>query len=149
MTDNLALQTGRTLIEWYPVLDATGLEKHTALMDFLKREHGVSHGFANMIALGYRSRGVSQEADDLVEAQYSGAKSALRPIHDRLVEIVRGFGDDVEIAPKKTEGVAAAQTAVRAHRAGEREARAAGRAVEGRTRDGSAAGLGLRCARTR
>ena len=101
MADNLALQTGRTLEEWYPVLEATGLEKHTALMDFLKREHGVSHGFANTIALGYRSRGVSLEADDLVDAQYAGAKAALRPINDRLVELVRGFGTDVEIAPKR------------------------------------------------
>jgi hypothetical protein len=102
VTDNLALQTGRTLEEWYPVLDATGLEKHSELMAVLKQEHGVSHGFANMIVLGYRSRGVSQEADDLVDAQYAGAKAAMRPIHDRLVEVVRGFGADVEIAPKKT-----------------------------------------------
>ncbi len=101
MTDNLALQTGRTLEDWYPVLEATGLEKHTELMNHLKSEHGVSHGFANTIALGYRSRGVSLEDDDLVDAQYAGAKAALRPINDRLVEIVRGFGDDVEIAPKR------------------------------------------------
>jgi hypothetical protein len=62
----------------------------------------VSHGFANTIVLGFRSRGVSQEGDDLVDAQYAGAKAAVRPIHDRLVEVARGFGSDVEVAPKKT-----------------------------------------------
>ena len=102
MADNLAQQTGRTLVEWYPVLEATGLEKHTELMNVLKQDHGVSHGFANTIVLGYRSRGVSQEGDDLVDAQYAGAKAAMRPIHDRLVEIAREFGADVEVAPKKT-----------------------------------------------
>jgi hypothetical protein len=37
-----------------------------------------------------------------LDAQYAGAKVGLRPIHDRLVEVARGFGSDVEVAPKKT-----------------------------------------------
>ena len=101
MTDNLAVQTGRSLEEWYPILDATGLEKHTELMNVLKEQHGVSHGFANTIVLGYRSRGTSQDPEDLVAAQYAGAKEALRPLNDRLVEVARSFGDDVEVVPKK------------------------------------------------
>lgn len=101
MTDNLAAQTGRTLEAWYPILEGTGLAKHTELMNVLKQQHGVSHGFANTIVLGYRARGTSQDADDLVDAQYAGAKEALRPINDRLVEVARAFGDDVEVVPKK------------------------------------------------
>lgn len=102
MTDNLLSKTGRSLEDWFVVLDETGLEKHTELMNHIKQEYGVSHGFANTIVLHYRAQGTSQADDDLVNAQYQGAKAALRPIYDALIATISGFGDDVEIAPKKT-----------------------------------------------
>ena len=102
MIDNLPASTGRSLSEWYTVLDDSGLEKHTDLMNVLKSEHGVSHGYANGIVLQYRSRGISQSDDDLVATQYAGAKAALIPIYDALVAAVRSFGADVEVAPKKS-----------------------------------------------
>ena len=71
-------------------------------MNHLKQDHGVSHGFANGIVLQYRSRGTSQADDDLVDAQYQGAKAALRPVYDALIASISGFGDDVEVAVKKT-----------------------------------------------
>lgn len=102
MIANLSANTGKTLEEWFVVLDATGLDKHTALMNHLKQEHGVSHGFANGIVLQYRNRGVEQGDDALVDAQYTGPKATLRPLYDALIEAVSGFGADVEIAPKKS-----------------------------------------------
>jgi hypothetical protein len=39
---------------------------------------------------------------DLVEAQYTGQKAALRPIYTALIEKLRALGPDVEITPKKT-----------------------------------------------
>jgi predicted transport protein len=36
-----------------------------------------------------------------VDAQYSGAKSDLRPIYDAVLKLVNKFGKDVEVAPKK------------------------------------------------
>jgi predicted transport protein len=99
---NLQAQTGRTMPEWFAVLETTGLDKHTEIMNHLKSEHGVSHGFANGIALAYRSRGESSEDDDLVAAQYAGPKAALRPVYDALVAAAAALGDDVEIVPKKT-----------------------------------------------
>ena len=44
MIDNIPAKTGRTLDEWFAVLDDAGLEKHGAALSFLKSEHGVSHG---------------------------------------------------------------------------------------------------------
>ena len=32
---------------------------------------------------------------------FSGSKSGLKPIYDKLIEVVTRFGRDVEIAPKK------------------------------------------------
>ena len=72
---NLEKKTGRTMPQWFEVLSATGLEKHTELVDYLKNEHSVSHGFANGIALQYRSRAASDADTDLVERQYAGAKA--------------------------------------------------------------------------
>ncbi|MDJ0378846.1 DUF5655 domain-containing protein [Cryobacterium sp. PH31-L1] len=102
MIDNLPQNTGRNLTDWFTVLEATGLDKHTVLMNQLKTEHGVSHGFANFIVLQFRARGVSQTADALVDAQYIGAKAALRPVYDALIDAVTEFGSDVEVAPKKS-----------------------------------------------
>ena len=99
---NLQEKTGRSMLQWFEVLEATGLEKHTELMDYLKNEHSVSHGFANGIALQYRSRGASDADADLVDGQFAGAKAGLRPAYDRLVAAASALGDDVEIVPKKT-----------------------------------------------
>jgi hypothetical protein len=99
---NLQEKTGRTMPEWFALLETTGLEKHTEIMNWLKSEHGVSHGFANGIALQFRSRGDNPADNDLVDAQYAGRKAQLRPILDQIVSLARGFGDDVEVAPKKT-----------------------------------------------
>ncbi|MET0693843.1 MAG: DUF4287 domain-containing protein [Propionibacteriaceae bacterium] len=102
LIDNLPRNTGRSLEEWFVVLGGTGLEKHTELMNHLKQEHGVSHGFANAIVLHYRDQRSPAASEDLVAPQYAGAKGALRPIYDAIVEAVSRFGDDVEIAPKRT-----------------------------------------------
>ncbi|WP_353950447.1 DUF4287 domain-containing protein [Knoellia sp. S7-12] len=103
MIDNLPPKTGRSLEQWFTVLDDAGLAKHGEAMALLKTEHGVSHGFANLVVLLHRDRAAgAPSSDELVDAQYAGTKRALRPILDRLVEASKTFGDDVEIAPKKT-----------------------------------------------
>jgi predicted transport protein len=39
---------------------------------------------------------------ELVEAQYTGAKAALRPLYERILAEAVQLGDDVEVSPKKT-----------------------------------------------
>ncbi|HWM16337.1 MAG TPA: DUF4287 domain-containing protein [Microbacterium sp.] len=102
MIDNLPAKTGRDLDAWFAVVDATGFEKHGQILAFLKSDHGVSHGFANLIAARALARGQDLTGADLVDAQYQGRKAWLRPLYERLVSEVGAFGDDVEIAPKKT-----------------------------------------------
>jgi hypothetical protein len=99
---NLAEKTGHTMPEWIAVVAASGLTGHTEILRWLKGEHGLTHGFANGIAAAFRNRDASTEADDLVAAQYAGAKAALLPLYRRLVEEATALGDDVEVAPKKT-----------------------------------------------
>ncbi len=78
--------------------------KHGEIVKHLKQTHGITHGFANLIAhklLKSDAGSVSAEID-LVANQYSGEKAGLRPVYDTLISIVQGFGDDVEISPKKS-----------------------------------------------
>ena len=103
MIGNLPVKTGRSLEEWFVVLDSHPYEKHGQGMAFLKTEHGLSHGFANLIVARHRARAsVPASGLDLVDAQYAGSKVLLRPIYEGLVTAVREFGEDVEVAPKKT-----------------------------------------------
>lgn len=101
MLANLEAKTGKSLEEWVEIARGTGLGKHGQLVSALKKDHGLTHGYANLIAqksLG----GSSMDAapDDLVAGQYSGKKEGLRPIYDFLIEQVLAFGD-VDPSPKK------------------------------------------------
>ncbi|MFT7074944.1 MAG: hypothetical protein ACJA0P_000944 [Planctomycetota bacterium] len=102
MIANMKEKTGKTLPQWLAVAKKSGLAKHGELVKHLKADHGMTHGFANLVAHGHLKSGADSHApDDLVAAQYAGKKEALRPIHDALMAVVAKLGDDVEIAPKK------------------------------------------------
>lgn len=102
MIDNIPARTGRRLEEWFALLAAANPDTHGRAVAWLKSEHQVSHGFANLIVTMYRRGGEVGGPDDLVDAQFSGGKEALRPLYERVVEAARALGDDVEVAPKKT-----------------------------------------------
>ena len=102
MIANLPVKTGRSLEDWFVVLDAHPYEKHGEGLAFLKTQHGLSHGFANLIVAQHRARdSAPASGSELVDAQYAGPRAALRPMYERLVAVVREFGEDVQVAPKK------------------------------------------------
>ncbi len=101
---NIEAQTGKTLDELISSGLATGITKHKELHNFYAREYGLTYGNANVLAVFTRDRmkGAAGEEANFVDAQYADKKAALRPIYDALVAAVEGFGDDVELAPKRT-----------------------------------------------
>lgn len=102
MLANIKDKTGKPLADWLIVLKGAGLEKHGEMVKLLKSEHDVTHGFANLIVHEFRNQGAKPATEeDLVDTQYAGPKSELRPIYEALVGKIAGFGDDVEMAPKK------------------------------------------------
>ncbi|WP_171033119.1 DUF4287 domain-containing protein [Qipengyuania marisflavi] len=99
MFSNLPEKTGKTLAEWIALIGSEGLAKHGQIVTFLKSEHGVTHGFANLIA----SQALQgDQPDDPVAMQYSGPKAGLRAIYDEILRFCEGLGSDVEVAPKKS-----------------------------------------------
>lgn len=101
---NLERATGRSLEEWISVVRASGLEKHAEAVAMLKRDHGIGHGNANLIVVRARqaAAGGSSSEAELVDSHYAGRHAGLRPLYDVLIDRVRAFGADVELAPKKT-----------------------------------------------
>lgn len=102
MIDNMPEKTGKSLGQWLKIVAKSKLDKHGKIVTMLKADHGVGHGFANLIAQQHLSGGQTAGDDELVAAQYSGAKSGLRPIYDAVTAMVQKLGADVQVAPKKT-----------------------------------------------
>ena len=105
MVANMKSKTGKTLEQWLAVAKKTGAEKHGAIVKALKADHGLTHGYANLVAHKLLKSDAGSKADggtDLVAAQYAGPKADLKPIYDAIIKAARSFGRDVEVAPKKT-----------------------------------------------
>lgn len=100
MIDNMPEKTGKSLSEWKSLLKSKTFTKHSEAVNFLKKEHNVTHGFANTIVS--LSNDKNKTVDELLKEQYKG-KENLFPIYESLISIVKEFGDDVTVSPKKTE----------------------------------------------
>ncbi|MEM6344852.1 MAG: DUF5655 domain-containing protein [Bacteroidota bacterium] len=101
MEKGILEKTGKPLEHWIKVVKDSKIEKHKAIIDFLKSEHGFTHGFANFVSLKARKAdAASIDSTDLLANQYAG-KETLKPIYDKILSIVEGFGDDLSITPKK------------------------------------------------
>ena len=101
MIANFPDRTGRSLDDWVTLVRSTGPGRHGEIIKYLKTEHGMSHGFANMVALTALKDDAPAVSDDPADAIYAGGKAPLRTLHDEVVDIARSFGGDVELAPKK------------------------------------------------
>jgi len=102
---NIETRTGRSLAQLAALVRASGLTRHGEIRDLLKRDLGMGHGDANLVVHHVlQSDGASvasgKEPDEVLGEIYSGAKAALRPVHDAVMAAIAGLGD-FEIAPKK------------------------------------------------
>ncbi len=101
MEQGLFDKTGQPLSHWIEVVKKSGLDKHKAILDFLKTEHGFTHGFANFVALKARNADAGSIDDqELLRNQYKN-KEGLKPIFEQLTQVINGFGPDITQAPKK------------------------------------------------
>jgi hypothetical protein len=102
---NIEARYGRALPEWFGVIAASGLTKHTEVVAMLKADYGMAHGAAHRVSLLSRQPAEPEQApaspDELADGLYTGKKAALRPLHDELMAVVDALGADVTLVPKK------------------------------------------------
>lgn len=104
MIASLKEKTGKTIEQWVALGKKSGKVKHGELVSWLKAEHGITHGYANLIGhqtLKSDSGSKIAAGEDLVSEMFAGDKAALRPIFDALMKAILAFGTDIEQAPKK------------------------------------------------
>jgi hypothetical protein len=104
---NIEKRTGKPLAALAAIIRDSGLTKHGEIRDMLKRDLGMGHGDANtLVHYVLKSDGASaaqasgKTAATVLDEIYAGPKAHLRPIHDRIMAALEGFGP-FEIAPKK------------------------------------------------
>ncbi len=101
---NIEASTGRSLADWIAIIHRSGIEKHGQAVAMLKSDYGLGHGNANLLVTKAREAraGGAVAGDELVASHYAGRNADLRPMYDALIVVVRGFGADVELAPKQS-----------------------------------------------
>lgn len=105
---NIEKRTGKSLQELTLLVQASGLSRHAQLVAHLKSTLGLGHGDANTLAhmtlktdAASRVAAAEQAGVDVLDTLYTGAKAALRPLHDAVMAQLGQLGE-FEIAPKKT-----------------------------------------------
>ncbi len=103
-------KTGRTLDEWIALVQKSGPPTNKERREWLKAQYKLGTNSAWWIADRAEGKGLEdgdpaaylRSAAGYVEAMYAGPKSALRPLHDRILEMARKLGKDVKVCPCQT-----------------------------------------------
>lgn len=106
---SLPAKTGRDFDGWIALIreqamEMRGMTKHREISDWLKREYGLGHNAAFILTAEALKPAdyVAPTDEQIVDAQYAGAKATLRPILDRVRAYVETLGDDVRIEVRQT-----------------------------------------------
>jgi Domain of unknown function (DUF5655)/Domain of unknown function (DUF4287) len=107
---NMKPKTGRTLDEWVELVKKKGPAQQKDRNAWLKEKQGLGMVYAHIVAQYAEGKGAADHepegylaaAPGYVDAMYAGPKEALRPIHDRLVELGMKLGRDVRVCPCTT-----------------------------------------------
>jgi hypothetical protein len=106
----LPQKTGRSLEEWVALTKKSGPPTEKERREWLKKEHKLGTNSAAWIAERAAGKGTEEDSPDaylktaaeLVEAQYSGPRAALRPLYEQLLKLGSSLGKDVKACPCKT-----------------------------------------------
>jgi hypothetical protein len=100
---NFAKATGRPLEAWLSLARSAGVAEDVAkARKWLRGKQGFTTVQTHLVLDALFPREDDDEAE-LLDAQYSGAKAALRPVYDKLAKSARALGKDVMIAPRKSQ----------------------------------------------
>ena len=99
-------RTGRTLDEWVDLVWHAGLDplQQDDVRRWLKDVHRIPQDIQATIAdaAARRAGWVEQTLEDYADALYAGSKAELRPLHDGVVALAAGLGDDCAVEGRST-----------------------------------------------
>ena len=107
---DLPVKTGRSLDEWIALVRKSGPTIEKERREWLKQEDALGSNSASWIAERVDGKGYEEDtpesylaaAEGYVEAMFSEARAALRPVYDELLELGISQGPDVKVCPGKT-----------------------------------------------
>jgi hypothetical protein len=102
---NMPAKTGHTFAQWVKIAKAKGPSTTKECYAWLKKEYGLPHLSAQIIAdkvAGEDRFGAYEDQDALVDAMYAGPRAGLRRIYEQLVNLARKLGKDVVLTPCRT-----------------------------------------------
>jgi hypothetical protein len=106
VTASMRERTGRSLEEWVEEVHRAGLDplNQKAVRAWLKDVHGVPQNSQWAIAdAAARNAGwVRPDPDAYTDALYAGAKANLRPVHDAIIALAEGLGEDAHREGRST-----------------------------------------------
>jgi hypothetical protein len=97
---NIEARTGQTLAQLQALIAGSGLAKVAEQRSWLMQRLGLGYGDANTVVMLAKQAAAAPAPADPLDAIYSGAKAALRPLHEALMARVHTLGS-FEIAPKQ------------------------------------------------
>ena len=106
----LPKKTGKSLDEWVALLKKEGPQEEKSQREWLKQNHQFGTNGAWWITDYAKGQSAWEgdpasyliAADGYVEAMFSGAKSGLRPLYDKLLDVAFAIAPDVKVCPCKT-----------------------------------------------
>jgi hypothetical protein len=103
--ENIQKKTGKSLDQLAEIVHKSGKTKHGEIREYLQRELDIGYGDANAVVHAVMKsdgqRAADGKAEDAVlDEIYSGGKAGFRPIHEKLIHAIDGFGE-YEVVPKK------------------------------------------------
>ena len=97
VSDSMKARTGKTLDEWVQVVMKSGLDPldQKGVRNWLKSEHGIAQNTQWAIAdASARAAGwVRPSVEGYIDSQYTGDKAALRPIFDKIRQLLEAWPD--------------------------------------------------------
>ncbi len=101
---NMSAKTGKSLSEWVAIVKDAGYVDADSATKWLKDTHKLGSIYAYQIAHIAFTGELSEYADEskLMDEQYAGERAKLRPIFDRLWELVREINPDTQLVVCKT-----------------------------------------------
>jgi hypothetical protein len=102
MIANLPERTGKTIEEWLQLVEKEKLDTVKERVAWLKSHHGLGMTTSHLIAEYETGAWESYNPEALVAAMFSGPKTGLYPLYERLLKLGLDLGEDVRACPCKT-----------------------------------------------